>query len=128
MTTRGIVLAGRLGPRDVTAVGLVAANLLAAPLDMMTMMIKADATTVPIVIETTIGIAAETVMMIRTIEGEMEIGNGTGTAAIDLEMTDTAARGTRLTPLGVTEIVIVIVTLVGVVAMIRGRMFWLCFG
>lgn len=120
---RRIVLVGRLGPRDVTviAVGLVAASLLVVPLDMM-MTTKADGTTVPIGIETTTGIVAGTVMMIRTTEGEMEIESGTGTAAIDLEMIDTAARGTRLTHLGMTEteIVTVIATLVGVVAMIRG--------
>ncbi|KAJ5501381.1 hypothetical protein N7453_006198 [Penicillium expansum] len=52
----------------------------------------------------------------------MEMESGTGTAASDLEMIDTAARGTRLTHLGMTEteIVTVIAILVGVVAMIRG--------
>jgi hypothetical protein len=38
----------------------------------------------------------------RQNEGEMEIGSGTGTAAIGLEMRDTAAHGTRL---GMTETV-----------------------
>ncbi|OQE91966.1 hypothetical protein PENNAL_c0008G08877 [Penicillium nalgiovense] len=81
---------------------------------------KAGGTTVPIGIETMTGIVAGTVMMIGMIEGEMEIESGTGTAAIDLEMRDTAAHGTRL---GLTEtetvIVIVIATLVGVVVMVR---------
>jgi hypothetical protein len=119
-TTTRIVLAGRLGPLDVTAVGLVAANLLAVPLDMM-MTTKADGTIVPIGIETMTGIVAGTVMIIRTTGGEMEIESGTGIAAIDLETRDTAARGTRLTHLGMTETVIA--TLVGVIAMIRGRVF-----
>lgn len=122
-TMRRIVLAGRLGPRDVTvtAVGLVAANLLAVPLDM-TMTIKADGMTVPIGIETTAGTVGGTVMMIRTIEGETESERETRTAAIDLEMRDTAARGTRLTHHGTTETEteIVIATLVEVIAMIRG--------
>jgi hypothetical protein len=119
-TTRRNVLVGRLGPRDVTAVGLVVAILLVVPLDT-TMTIEADGTTGPIGIETMTGIVVATVTMIETIEGEMEIGSGTGTAAIGLEMRDTAAHGTRL---GMTETVIVIATLVGVVVMIRGQMFW----
>lgn len=116
---RRTVLVGRLGPRDVTvtAVDLVAATLLVVPLDM-TMTIKADGTTVPIGIETTTGIVV-TVMTIRTTEGEMEIGSGIETAAIDLEMRDTAAHDTRLTRLEMTETETVIATLVGVVAMIR---------
>lgn len=93
----------------VTAAGLVAATLLAVPLDMM-MTIKADGTTVPIGIG--IGIVV-TVMSIRTTEGEMEIESGIETAAIDLEMRDTAARDTRLTHLEMTETETVIVTLVG---------------
>lgn len=121
---RRTVRVGRLGPRDVTvtAVGLVAATLLVVPLDMM-MTIKADGTTVPIGIgiETTTGIVV-TVLTIRTTEGEMKIESGIETAAIDLEMRDTAARDTRLTRLEMTETETetVIATLVGVVAMIRG--------
>jgi hypothetical protein len=121
-TTRRIVLAGRLDPRDVSAVGLVVVILLVVPLDMTTT-IEADGTTVPIGIETMTGIVVGTVVMIEMIEGEMEIESVTGTAAIDLEMRDTAAHGTRL-GMTETETVIVIATLVGVVVMIRGRMFW----
>lgn len=107
--TRMTALAENPVLRAVTVVAQAAAILQVGRLDTM-MTTRADETIAPTVIETTIGIVAETAMMKRKEEG-METENVIEIVVIVREMTGIAALGTRPTRPDTTVIMIAIATI-----------------